>query len=125
MNTRQNACYLLEADGTLLSSARCRLARAGDGWTALLTGFDAPGRVVQRCLLDQVREVWVAVDEGLACPAQVDRVYFDAARGRACRLRLDTGAAMLLAGALAKRASPSPDRTQPAIAAEPLRMPVA
>ncbi len=100
MNSQRNRCHLLEPDGTRLASATCRLSRMDGGWTALLTGFDAPGQIVRRCLLDGIRDVWIYAEGGVACPGRVERVYFDPSAGRSCRLRLEDGAALLLASAL-------------------------
>lgn len=100
MNPQHRKCHLLEPDGRRLASASCRLSRADNGWTALLTDFDAPGQIVRRCLLDQIHEVWLCAGTGVACPGRVEQVYFDPSTGRACRLRLEDGAALLLASAL-------------------------
>ena len=125
MSNRRSNCRLLDADGRLLANATCRLGRTQNDWTALLTGFDAPGLVVRRCLLDHVRDVWLAVDGGVACPARVDQVFFDTSLGRACRLRIDAGAALLLAQALEQANVPAAGRPTPLPAGNPVRLPAA
>jgi hypothetical protein len=100
MSLERSKCQLLEANGERLATAICRLSRTEGGWTALLTGFDAPGQIVRRCLLGHIREVWIRAGAGVACPGRIEQVYFDPSAGRCCRLRLEEGAALLLAFAL-------------------------
>ncbi len=125
MSNRRNNCRLLDADGRLLANATCRLGRTQNAWTALLTGFDAPGLIVRRCLLDHIRDVWIAVDGGVACPARVDQVFFDASLGRSCRMSLEAGAALLLAQALEQASAPAAGRSPSAPAGNSLRVPAA
>jgi hypothetical protein len=107
MITRRPRCQILEPNGAKLTSAVCRIGPSPEGWTAVLFGFDAPGLVVQRCLLARVREIWIRVDGGVVCPGLIKRTYFDPELGRACRICLEPSAAMLLARSLADPVSTS------------------
>ena len=83
-------CRLYEPDGTLLTTGTCLVPTSGSvGEGEVVAGaFDQPGRVVQRCILDRVREVQLQLASGAPVPAHVERLFYDPHLGRTCTLRV-------------------------------------
>ena len=90
MSTQTIACFLYEPDGTPLAPGVCHREVADDLRDALAIVLDRPGRVIQRCLLGDVRRVWVHLRDGALLPTQVERIFFDPTRGRVCALRTES-----------------------------------
>ena len=84
-------CMLYEPDGTLLTTGTCLVPTSGSVGEVVAGAFDQPGRVVQRCILDRVREVQLQLASSPPVPAHVERLFYDPHLGRTCTLRV-TGA---------------------------------
>jgi hypothetical protein len=54
----------------------------------VVTVLDRPGRLVQRCVLGNLRRVWVHLRDGSLLVAEVERVSLAPTQGRTCALRL-------------------------------------
>jgi hypothetical protein len=88
--TPPQRCRLLEPDGTPLTTGRCELIRGPGAWSAVISMFAQPGRVVRRCLLDGLSNIRIEFDGGTPVEARVEHVYFDPDLGRVCTVRLAT-----------------------------------
>jgi hypothetical protein len=86
------ACFLFESDGTPLAPGICHCTASETVRDALAIVLVQPGRVITRCLLGDVRRVWVHLRDGVLLPAQVERIFFDPKRGRICALRVESAA---------------------------------
>jgi len=82
-------CRLLEPDGTLLTTGRCRIVSGPRTNWAVVNDLAQPGRVVRRCLLDHLRDVAIELDSSFVLRGQVKQVHFDADQGRVCTVRLE------------------------------------
>ena len=93
MSTESVACFLYEPDGTPLAQGTCDWNVVDTLRDGLAIVLDQPGRVIQRCLLGDVRRVWVHLRDGALLPTRVERIFFDPKRGRVCALRVESRAA--------------------------------
>jgi hypothetical protein len=81
-------CSLLEPCGALISRGRCATSESTEGIPqVVITHFDRPGQLVQRCLTGSVRTVWVHLEDGRQFFARVEHVAYDPKVGRRCLLR--------------------------------------
>jgi hypothetical protein len=88
VQVREAVCRISMAAGRLLVSGRGLFDHGPGGDTLVVMALDAPGTLVQQCLLGPVRDVTITLDEGPPQAAQVERVFFHPTYGRACALRL-------------------------------------
>jgi hypothetical protein len=88
MTNQPHPCRLVDAQGTVVTAAQCHITPAAHAWEALVSSFDRPGQVVERCLLGYLRDIWVEFEDGVALPGRIERVYYDPKHGRVCRIRL-------------------------------------
>jgi hypothetical protein len=105
MKVRTVACRLYEPDGTLLADGSSRVedmpAPGKTLWVAVADGE----RMVQRYLMDSVRDVQVQIGDGQTVPAAVERVSVSPRLGSICTLRIKDGASPV--GAVAAAAGQS------------------
>lgn len=82
------ACQVHDLGGVLVSRAFfCSIDGSDDG-ALELRDFDQPGRIVSRCLLGGVREVWLQRHGQVAVRVWIERTWFDLRRGRLCIVRI-------------------------------------
>lgn len=81
-------CHLYEPNGTYLTAGICAVEEVPGAGATLVVLPERPGRVVQRCLLDQLCTLWVHLPGGALLRTSVERVFFDPIRGRTCLLRV-------------------------------------
>jgi len=98
--TQTPHCRLLEPDGTLLTSATCRIVAVGSIRKAVVRALDRPGRVVKRCVLEHLREIRIQLKDGVSLHGHVESVYYDPGQGRVCTVRLDSRAPVFAEGQL-------------------------
>lgn len=89
MTAQPVAWSLYEPDGTLLARGLGHELPEHGASAAVLTVIEQPGRLVQRCLLGDLRRVWVHAPGQAPRPAQVERVHFDPRHGRICALHFE------------------------------------
>lgn len=80
-------CELFEMNGNRLATGLANFLTGAGAWEAVITRFDEPGRLVQRCLLGPVRDLRVIIAGREPIEAKVERVFYDPKLGRACALR--------------------------------------
>src|SRR5688572_14319461 len=88
VQARETVCRLYTAAGTLLVSGRGVFDQGAGTDTLVVMALDAPGTLIQQCLLGPVREITISLDDGPPRAARVERVFFHPSYGRACALRL-------------------------------------
>lgn len=84
------SCWMYEPDGTLLSAGRVQAWRPSTTCRVLVVELGWPGRIVQRCLVGDVRDVELELEWGACLPARIERVRFDPIFGRTCQLHLSS-----------------------------------
>ena len=81
-------CWLYEPDGALLSAGRVQAWQPSTPCRVLVVELGWPGRIVQRCLVGDVRDVELELEWGPCLPARIEQVRFDPNLGRTCQLHL-------------------------------------
>lgn len=87
MAVEPRAWCLFDPAGRLLAYGWPRCDDHGAADTLALT-LSRPGRLLQRCLLDGSRDLWLQPPSGELVPAHVERLFFDPHAGRICVLRV-------------------------------------
>jgi hypothetical protein len=84
----ETPCHLAELDGTPLASGALhqRCQELGERW--VVVRLHRPGRMIERCLVGNLRQVLLSMDGGPPCRTELDRLSFDPRLGRVCVLRL-------------------------------------
>lgn len=85
---RPVTCVLYEQDGTLLTAATCYGSTAEHPAELLVGALEQPGRVLQRCILDDVYEVCLQLAGRPPVPARVTHLFCDPDLGRTCTVQL-------------------------------------
>jgi hypothetical protein len=87
MESRSVACYVYDQKGNPVTAASFELHEAERGAEAVLSRMDQPGRLVQRCIVGGVRELWLHLRDGRLLPVSLESTYFQPDIGRVCVMR--------------------------------------
>ncbi len=113
MHAERVLCRLYEPDGGLLATGTCRFAADPSSPATIRVVLRDPERLLQRYLLDGLRQIAVQFGEGTVLPAQLKRMSFSPRYGSSCALQIGAPAEAAPAAAAVERSAN--DAVSPAV----------
>ena len=84
-------CHLAELNGTQLGEGTRHDWFEDAGQTWAVVRLDRPGRLIERCLMGDLRHLLLSIAGAAPCYVEIDHLTFNPHFGRVCVLRLSDG----------------------------------